>query len=153
MPASLREIDDIEWRDNDRGHDEVRLRWPTRQELAEAAIINQLDGLLEQDAVHARVAQGPQFRFAFGEVAGGKIRIDVAGMAAQFGDAFPEFRLQHAGQALHADLLQMCLPAPLPVKLREITNRGVLAQRQAVLARHVEEMREQPRVAVQNAPG
>ena len=55
----------------------------------------------------------------------------------------------HAGKALRADLLQVGLPAPLPVELREVTNRGVLAQRQAVLPRHLEEMREQPRMAVQ----
>ena len=48
----------------------------------------------------------------------------------------------------NADLLRMRFPAPLPVELREVADRGVFPQRQAVLPRQLEEMRQQPRVSM-----
>src|SRR5260221_13935889 len=67
-------------------------------------------------------------------------------MAAQFGDTLLNVGLQHVQQAVYADLLQVGLPTPLTIELRQVTDRAVLAQGHSVLPRHVEEMRKQPRV-------
>jgi hypothetical protein len=69
-------------------------------------------------------------------------------MAAQFGDTLPELGLQHLNQALYADLIQVCLPIPLAIKVRKVTDRGVFPQRDPVLLRQIKEVRKQLRVSV-----
>src|SRR6266571_5198503 len=112
------------------------------REVAKVAETDKLDRLLCQDLPDQGSAQGLQFGFAFGGVVGWEIQIDVAWMAAQFADAFSAFRLQHPGKALHADLLQMGLPAPLAVEFGEVTDRRVFAQGQSMFPRKVTEVRK-----------
>src|SRR5205823_6612622 len=104
-------------------------------ELTQIVITNELDRLPADRLTDCGITQGPQLRFALSRVAGGKLRIAVARVAAQFGKAFRDFGLQHPDQARHADLFQVSLPTPLPVEPGEVADRRVFAQRQPVFMR------------------
>src|SRR5258708_3939013 len=105
-----------------------------------------MDLLLCQGRADAGSAQGLQFGFALGGVSGWEIRINVAWMTAQFGDTLLNVGLQYVQQAVHADLLQVCLPTPLTIELRQVTDGAMLPQGHSVLPRYVQEMRKQPRL-------
>src|SRR5258708_25711277 len=105
-----------------------------------------MDLLLCQGRADAGSAQGLQFGFALDGVSGWEIRINVAWMTAQFSDTLLNVGLQYVQQVVHSDLLQVCLPTPLTIELRQVTGGAVLSQGHSVLPRYVEEMRKQPRV-------
>src|SRR6266536_1708678 len=86
-------------------------------------VADQFDALLFQRQADARVAQSSQFSFALGRVSAEKVRINVTGVTAQFGHARADFLLEDALQIFRADLFEMCLAAPLTIKIREIANR------------------------------
>src|SRR5882762_9190794 len=96
----------------------------------EVMVAGELNPVRGQCLANNRVTQSAHLHFALNRVAAGVIGILVTRMAAQFGDAFPDFRPQHPREARNADLVEMGLAAPLPVKLREVADRRMLAQRQ-----------------------
>ena len=69
-------------------------------------------------------------------------------MAAQLSETVPHVALHQAQQAVHADLLRVCLPTPSAIERRHVTDGGVFAERHTVSPRQVQEMGEQPRVPV-----
>src|SRR5438477_7551714 len=91
--------------------------WRVRQHFAEVVVTHELNRLRGQRIDNDRVAQGAELGLALDTVAGHITRFDVTGVATQFHDAFLDFSLQHSREALHADLFEMGLTAPLPVEL------------------------------------
>src|SRR5437667_11260593 len=69
-------------------------------------------------------------------------------MTDQFRDSFPDFGLEHSLETFHANLLEVRLAAPLTVEFRERADGRMLAQGQSVFTSHIEEARQQPRIAV-----
>ena len=103
---------------------------------------DQLDSTLHQGLADRRVAQGAQLGLALDAVVRSELRIDVARVTAQLGAALPDLGLQHPHQAIHRNLLQVRLPVPLPVEIREVAGPRVFSQGQPVLQSQLEEERE-----------
>src|SRR5438477_12694451 len=111
-------------------------------------ITDQMDRHLRQRLADAWIAQGPQLLFALCSVAGRVIRINVARVTAQFREAVSYLRRQHSRETFDAELLQVRPATPLAVKFREIADRRMLAQGQAVLLRQLQEQGKRLRVAM-----
>src|SRR5215469_8465697 len=86
------------------------------QQDEKMVITDELKPVFCQRLANTRIAQRAQLRLALKTVACHAFRIDMAWMTTQLGQAVGDLRLQqHPRQALHTDLLQVCLPAPLAV--------------------------------------
>src|SRR5438093_12465534 len=110
--------------------------------FAQFLVADQLDRLLLQHLPNTGMTQSLQLSFALAGVAATEVRINVTRMTTQFGNAWAEFSLEYVGQIFRADLLQVRFAAPLPVKLREVANQRMFAQRQAMFPCQVEEKGE-----------
>src|SRR5215472_5251851 len=90
------------------------------QQIQKMVITDELKPLFCQRVANTGIAQRAQLRLALQTVARHVFRIDMAWMTTQFGHAVADLRLQHPREALHTDLFQVCLPAPLAVKFRKV---------------------------------
>src|SRR5439155_25020361 len=101
--AALTEgIRDVDGCENNGRHNDSPLGKQAGREIAESAKANKLDLLLGQHCADDGIAKGPQFDLALDGIAGLKIRINVAWMAAQLSETFPHVALHQAPQAAHA---------------------------------------------------
>src|SRR5438093_5100785 len=117
-------------------------------QFGEIVITDEPDRLFNQDAADTRIAQGAQLCFALDAIASRVIRIYITWMTAQFRDTVADLHLNHHGEFLCANLLKVRLASPLTVKLREVLDRRMFAQRQPMFPRQFEKMRQGPWVTM-----
>src|SRR5216117_4037638 len=95
-----------------------------------------------------RGSQGAQLCFALDAIASGVIRIYITWMTAQFRDTITDLHLNHHREFLSANLFKVRLASPLTVKLREVLDRRMFAQRQPMFPRQFEKMGQGPWVTL-----
>src|SRR5437870_13233032 len=111
-------------------------------------ITNSPDRLFHQHTADTRIAQCAQLCFALDAIASCVIRIYITWMTAQFRDTVTDLHLNHHGEFLSANLFKVGLASPLTVKLREVSDRRMFAQRQPMFPRQFEKMRQGPWVTM-----
>src|ERR687884_847563 len=90
------------------------------REIAEVPKGDKVDLSLREGRAEGGITQGLQLDRTLDRITGGEIRIDVARVTAQLGDTVLHIGLHDAQQALHADLLRVCLPTPSAVEPRHV---------------------------------
>src|SRR5262245_24752811 len=108
------------------GRPSARRRGARAGELPEA---DQPVAELREEPAQGRVAERAELELSLGRVVAAELRVRVARVAADLGDALAELVAQHPRERLGAHLLGMALAPPAAVEGREVARGGVLAQR------------------------